>query len=219
MNNNIKKKLPDDMPGFIRSGALSGFVSTLIFTVTHQIFIADIWFSFPVMAAAGILCGICITGSYMLMFKTPSAKSWLKYNLIFIIMFLALGIFSILYFDPVTTVDALMERNQQPAELIMSALPMTIIFTIIFSVIISKLYGSLPHHYAAVFITSIILMAVLGLNVSILGLVEIESNDFILVLELFGFIFEIIFVFAIGPIFLERKKIIIKTEKLIKREQ
>ena len=44
MNNNIKKNLPDNMPGFIRSGALSGLVSTLIFTVTHQIFIADIWF-------------------------------------------------------------------------------------------------------------------------------------------------------------------------------
>jgi len=49
-------------------------------------------------------------------------------------------------------------------------------------------------------------MIALRLNVSILGLVEIPTNSFYLVLELFGLIVAILLVFASAFIILERKR-------------
>jgi len=119
---------------FIFSGAISGVVSTFIFTIIHHIFIVNIWFSFPIMAVAGIICGISISGSYKLLFDNPTIISWLKYNFIFLSMFILLAAVSILYFDPITTTAAVMQQNVRPDELIDKALPLTVIFTVLFSV-------------------------------------------------------------------------------------
>ena len=106
---------------YTRSGAISGIISTFIFTIIHDIFISDIWYSFFIMAIAGIICGVCISISYGLLFKKPSIGSWFRYNLIFIAMFLLLGVASVLIFEPITTVAALMQANDRPDELINQA--------------------------------------------------------------------------------------------------
>jgi hypothetical protein len=157
------------------------------------------------MAAAGIISGISISGSYNSLFINPAARSWLTYNSIFIAMFFLLGLISVLYFQPVTTVAALIEANERPGELISAALPMTIIFTILFSILISYVYARRPIQYAIILVTCSILMLILGLNVSIIGLVSIPTSSFYLILELFGLIFIILAVYAILFLLLEKK--------------
>ena len=210
LNNNSKVILIDGIKSFVFSGAISGILSTFVFTIIHHIFIVNIWFSFPIMAVAGIICGIGISVSYKLLFDSPTISSWLKYNSIFLIMFILLGTFSILYYDPITTVAAVMAKNDSPAELITKALPITIIFTLSFSLFVCKLYGRSFLHYVTIFLTCTILMTALGLNISILGLVEIPTNSIILVLELFGLIITILLVFAAVLIIIERKRFLIK---------
>lgn len=166
------------------------------------------------MATAGVLSGIFIGGSFGLLFESPSIKHWTQYNSIFIFMFLLLGVSSILLFDPVTTVAALMAQNERPDELINKAMPMTLVFTIAFSIIISLLYGRRLLHYGVILITCTILMIILGLNVSILGFVEISTNSIYLILELFGLIIIIFVVFAGVFIPLERKHLLFITGDL-----
>jgi hypothetical protein len=192
---------------YMRSGAVSGIISTSVFTVIHHIFIADIWFSFLIMASAGMICGVLIGGSYGLLFTCPSFITWLKYNFIFVVMFLLLGLTSIIIFEPVTTVSALMKANERPDELIQKAFPMTLIFTILAAVIISILYGHRLLHYFVILLTCAILMMALGLNVSILGLVYIPTGSVYLILELFALIITILTVYAFVFMLLEKKNL------------
>lgn len=158
------------------------------------------------MAAAGMVSGICIGLSYGLLFKIPSIVGWIKYNSLYILMFLLLGLTSIIIFEPVTTAAALMETNARPGELIEGALPVTAVFTISFAVILSLLYGQRLLHYGVILLTCTVLMIVLGLNVSILGLVDIPTGAFYLVMELFALIIVIMAVYAAAFIVLEKKK-------------
>ena len=192
---------------FILSGAIAGFVSTLIFTIVHQILITDIWFSFFIMAAAGIISGIAIAGSYGKIIKTPSIKNWLGYNFIFIFMFVLIALCSILVFEPVTTAAEVIQAKIRPDELIKRALPLSGIFTASFSLIMGFIFGKKVIDYLLILLTNSILMIFLGLNVSIIGLVKIPSSFIYLVFELFALIITIFVVYAGVFIILERKNL------------
>jgi hypothetical protein len=99
---------------FLRSGTIAGLVSALIFTIVHQIFISDIWFSIPIMLIAGALCGPSLGWSYGVLVSVPTLKNWLAYNLVYMAMFGILGAVSVAAFDPITTVEALIEVNESP---------------------------------------------------------------------------------------------------------
>ena len=194
------------IPGsFAFTGALSGFVSTFLFTVVHQIFISNIWFSFVFMAGAGILSGFLIAMSFGILFRSCTSFSWFSYNSIFLVMFLLLALFSVIVFEPVTTMGELLQANGPPDDLIRKAFPMTILFTIAFAVIISVLYAKKLLQVLMVVITCAELMLVLGLNVSVIGLVDIPRTGFHLIMELFGLILLILFMNAIIFRILERK--------------
>jgi hypothetical protein len=194
------------IPGsFAFTGALSGFVSTFLFTVVHQIFISNIWFSFVFMAGAGILSGFLIAMGFGILFRSYTSFSWFSYNSIFLVMFLLLALFSVIVFEPVTTMGELLQANGPPDDLIRKAFPMTILFTIAFAVIISVLYAKKLLQVLMVVITCAELMLVLGLNVSVIGLVDIPRTGFHLIMELFGLILLILFMNAIIFRILESK--------------
>lgn len=195
---------------YIRSGAVAGIISTLIFTIAHHIFIANIWFSFPLMAVAGIICGVLIAWSYELLFNISSAATWAKYNFIFIIMFLLLGLMSVMIFEPVTTLADVMSNNQRPDKLIAHAMPLTISFILASTILISLLCGEKISHYLAILLTCSVLVLILGINVSIIGLVDIPKNSFYLIFELFALIILIMTAYAIMFLILERKRLINK---------
>lgn len=193
---------------YVCSGAVAGAVSAFAFAVIHHLFISDIWFSLIIMMPAGVLCGGCIGWTYSLLFEMPSIGSWLRYNLLYVAMFVLLGIASVLVFEPVTTVAALIVANEPPDALIGQAMPMTIVFTLAATALLSWMYGRNWLHYGAILLTCTLLVLLLGLNVSVIGLVYIPGNSLYLIAELFGLIFAINAFYVAAFIALERKNLI-----------
>ena len=177
-------------------GALAGVVSTLVFTIVHDIFISSIWFMVWPMVAAGVLCGALVSWSYGLLAVAPSLRGWLGYNLIFTLSFGLLGALSVLLFEPVTTMAAVVSLNGPPTALIDQAMPMTVLFTLGMAVVITLRYGRTLQHFLAVLLTCVVLVALLGLNVSAIGLVEIPNSALFVVAELFGLIVALNAVYA-----------------------
>lgn len=173
---------------FALNGAIAGAISTFVFTIVHHIFISNIWPMFVIMAGMGALCGGCIGWSYGLLVERPSRRSWLVYNLIYVAMLILLGLLSLWLFEPVTTIAALSASGGVPLDLLGQALPMTAVFTLVMSIVITLEYGRSWAKFGVVFVTSVLLVLLLGHNVFIIGLVDIPRGSFYLVLEMFGLI-------------------------------
>jgi len=193
--------------GFGLTGALAGAASAFAFVVLHDIIISDIWFSLVLMLVAGALCGLCIGWTYRLMFPAPSIGSWWRYNLTYVAMFVALGIASALAFEPTTTMAALTAADEPPHELIVTALPMTVGFTLVAAAVITKLFGRRRRNFGAVLLTCTVLVVLLGLNVSVIGLVDIPRGSQYLVAEMLGLIVFLNVVFAAGFTGLQWKRL------------
>jgi hypothetical protein len=161
------------LAGFIGSGALAGAVSTLGFTALHQLLINPIWFALPAMLLAGAVCGTCLAWGYTLAVPAPTTGSWVRYNLFFLTMFVALGLTSLLAFEPVTTIAALLQAQEPPRALIGRALPVSGLFTLATAALLSVRYRPGWRGAAGLLLTTGVLVLVLGLNISILGLVEV----------------------------------------------
>ena len=176
-----------------------------MFVVVHDIFISDIWFSVVVMVVAGVVCGLCIGWSYGVVTEQAAYRSWILFNVSFVVMLFALGAASVLVFEPTTTIAFLIEEDEPPGDLIAQALPTTLAFTAVAAVAISILFGRTWAHFGAVLVTSIVLVALLGLNVSVIGLVDIPTDSLYLIAELFGLILLLDLVLAVVFVILERK--------------
>ena len=192
------------MKASLFAGVISGVVSTLIFTIVHDVFISDIWFMLLPMLAAGALCGALVSWSYSLLVAVPSQWSWLIYNLIYVALFGLLGMASVLFFEPVTTMAAVVTLNGPPTALIDQAMPMTILFTLGMAAFITLLYGRSITKFLAVLLTCTVLVALLGLNISAIGLVEIPSGSLVVIAKLFGLIVVLNAVYVIVYLVLER---------------
>jgi len=175
-------------PGYGISGIICGILSALIFTIIHDIFISNIWFSLTAMLISGAICGFCVAGSFYLLFQNPSIRLWWKYNFIFVLLFMVLGVLSVIFYEPVATVGELLVRNEPPRELITQAAPLTIVFIFVSSIVLGRFYGKKFVHYVMIFLTCSILILVLGLNVSLIGLVFFPSDTLYLVLETYALI-------------------------------
>jgi hypothetical protein len=188
---------------YSRSGALAGAISAFLFTVIHDIFISNIWFAALIMIIAGALCGLCLGWSYSLLFDPPAIGSWIRYNLLYVIMLMLLGLTSVLLFEPVVSMAALMALNGPPDDLIREAMPMTLLFTLGSAIAISLCTKRSWPHFGAILLTTTILVLLLGLNVSALGLVSIPSGSLYLVAEFLGLIVVINVIFVVAFIALE----------------
>jgi len=191
--------------GYPFSGAVAGSVSSVSFAFVHDVFISDIWFSLVFMMIAGALCGICMGWSYGLLYNTHTAGNWIQYNTMYVILFIFLGIISVIVFDPKTTIAALIAANQPPRELIREAMPMTVVYTLIASILLTQFFGRSWRRFGAILLTTSILVLLLGLNISVIGLVSVPLGSFYLILELFGLILAINIVFAMVFYVMERK--------------
>jgi hypothetical protein len=83
---------------------------------------------------------------------------------------------------------AVVTLNGPPTELIDQAMPMTTVFTLGMAALITLLYGRSITKFFAVLITCTVLVALLGLNLSATGLVNIPSGSLVVIAELFGLI-------------------------------
>jgi hypothetical protein len=185
------------------AGAIAGVISTLFFIIIHDIFISDIWGMTGIMLFAGALCGLCVGWSYSLLVSEHTIGRWLGYNALYVLMLMLLGVASVLMFEPEMSFAALMALNGPPDQLIAQALPMTLIFTLVSAIAISRLYRTSLKQFGAVLLTSIVLVLLLGLNVSAIGLISIPNGSLYLVAEFLGLIVLINIVFVAVFIALE----------------
>jgi hypothetical protein len=163
----------DRIAGFIASGGIAGAASTLVFTTVHQFLISPIWFAFPAMLVAGALCGTSLAWSYALVVRTPTIGSWVNYNSLYLAVLVALGLTSLAVFDPVTTIAALLAAKEPPRQLIGRALPVTVVFTVATAALLSGIYRPGWRGAGGIFVTAVVIILFLGLNISTLGLVGI----------------------------------------------
>jgi hypothetical protein len=169
---------------YLRSGAIAGALSAVCFAFIHAWFISDIWFFAWVMVAAGALCGLCLALGYAVVVVTPTAGNWVRYNAHFVVMLAILGFLSVLFFEPVTTIAALLRLDGPPEDLFQQALPLTVAFTLVTVIVLSLYYRRGWRGFAALLLATVVLVALLGLNVSVIGLVNIPRSFLYLVFEL-----------------------------------
>jgi hypothetical protein len=193
---------------YARSGAAAGVVSAFVFAVIHDLFISDIWFSLIALVVAGAVCGLCLGWSYALLVTAPSLGGWVRYNLLYLAMFLLLGAASVLVYEPVTTLSAVIAANAPPDELIRQAMPMTVAFTLATAALVSLLYPKSWTRFGAILLTCTVLVLSLGLNVSTIGLVDIPRGSLYLIMELFGLILALNGVYVLVFIALERRSLL-----------
>jgi hypothetical protein len=192
--------------GFVGAGALAGALSALVFTAIHQWLINPIWFALPVMILAGGLCGMCLAWSYALVIHTPTVGSWLRYNLLFLVMFVVLGLTSLIAFEPVTTIAALLQTNEPPRQLIGHALPVTGLFTLATAALLSLLYRPRWPGVGAILVTTVVLILFLGLNISVLGLVAVPRSAQGVLAEVFALLLALSGIYAAGVVVLRRSR-------------
>jgi hypothetical protein len=82
----------------------------------------------------------------------------------------------------------LLTLDGPPGDLIGDAFPLTIVFTLGTAVILSVLFGRTPAAFGAILVTSSVITALLGLDVSLIGMVQIPTSSLYLVVELAGLI-------------------------------
>lgn len=188
----------------LASGGIAGFMSVLAFTWIHDLFISDIWGMLPIMGVAGVVCGLSLAWSYSAVVQVPSPGSWIAYITAFTVMFCLLAVASVMVFDPVTTMAAVLAAGGPIDHLFGQALPLSIGFAVVFPIVLIRLFGKGWSSLGRVLMTSVLLMALLGMNVSAIGLVDIPVEGWYLVAELLGLVVGLGVIYMIMALALDR---------------
>jgi hypothetical protein len=187
-------------------GAVAGAFSAVVFTAVHDLIISDIWFMLVPMALAGAVCGLGIALSYALLVDSPTMGGWLRYNLHYLLLLIGLAPLSLLLFEPVTTIPALLASpDGLPAELIREILPLAAVYTLFMALLITWLYGRRWSRLIVVLPTCAVLVLLLGLNVAAFGLVQLTAGWAPLMLELLGLVVALNLVYVVAFLWLARK--------------
>ena len=170
------------------AGVLAGCMSTLVFTCVHQLTISDIWFMIVPMLIAGAVSGLCIAWSFQRVFVSQSVRAWLAYNGALLLMFGVLAVASILILEPVTTMAELTATSGPVDHLIVPALPVTVLVTVLTTVVIGRTVARRWTDYLRILLTAAVLMVLVGLNISVLGLVDFAGATLAPVVKFLGLV-------------------------------
>lgn len=174
-------------PHVALSGALAGIATVIVFTAAHHVLISDIWFSLIPMLVVGALCGAALSWSYAVVCADAAPGSWVRYNLSHLTVLLLLGAGSMAVFDPITTAAALMASpGPPPDELFARALPFTGLFTLGATAVLGVIWGRTLPKVGAILVATVALVFLFGLNISIIGLVEMSGDGYRALAEFLG---------------------------------
>jgi hypothetical protein len=189
---------------FTAAGAFSGALSALVFCVVHQLLISPIWFALVAMLVAGAVSGTSLAWSYILIARTPTVGSWIRYNFMYVVILLVLGAVSLIMFEPVTTIATLLKSNEPPRALIGQALPLTALFTIGSAGLLTVLYRPGLVGQLAILMTTLVIVLFLGLNISILGLVFVPKSSLYVAGEVVALIVALALVYSVSMAYVWR---------------
>lgn len=180
------------------AGAIAGAVSTVVFTAVHQATISNIWGMLPVMLVAGAVSGMTLAWTYTRLLQRCTAATWIGFNGLFLAMFAGLAAVSVVVFEPVTTMSAILEASGPVDDLIIRALPLSAVFVVGTTVVLGVVFARAWTDYLRLLLSVTVLMVFLGLNVSVLGLVEFAGAEVGPVVFFFVLIVLLDVVFATG---------------------
>jgi hypothetical protein len=195
------------------SGGIAGAVAGLSFAIVHGVMISEIWFSLPMLLVAGALCGCCLGATYGMLRETPSLASWLGYNALFVGFFALIAIVSELVYEPMISLAELMAGGP-PSYMWGQAMPLVVVCTLLMATLLQRIYGRTWGHFLALLGTSAALVLLLGLNISLMGLVYVPIESYYLVAETFGLILILNLVFAACFAGLEWKRFLVRPNAL-----
>ena len=159
-----------------------------MFTVLHQVFINPIWFLYPVMLVAGVLCGVSLAWCYSVLVAEPSTKSWASFVGLFTVMFGLLAVASALVYEPVYTMAEIVESTGGNPIPISETAALMVFFTVGWAALLTIGYRAGWKGFWVTLAATVVLMLLLGINVSTMGLVDIPKSGWVLVAEFFGFV-------------------------------
>jgi hypothetical protein len=191
----------------VLSGAVSGAGTVVGFTVLHQLLISDIWFSFVPMLVAGLACGASLAWSYRLQFQPATPRRWWSFITLHTALLLGLGGASVAIFDPAVPMAALIAANEPPAELIAQAMPLTVGWIILAAASPTLLWGKSMKGLASNSLTATLLILLLGLNVSVLGLVDMSGGSPFVILEFLALLVVIMLGYGAAFHLMERERL------------
>jgi hypothetical protein len=168
-------------------GAAAGALAALAFAAVHALWITDIWFTLVPMMIAGAVCGGTIAWSYGRLFE-PSIRTWLGYNTSYVVALAVLGLVSVVVFEPRTTMAEVLAGDGPPVDLIRDALPLTVAFTVATALLLGVRFGRTLAAFGTILVTASVLMVLLGLDVSVIGMIRIPTESLYLVVEMAGLI-------------------------------
>lgn len=172
---------------FPLTGATAGAFSALVFMVVHDVLISDIWYSLVTMLVSGALCGGAVAWTYAMLFPRPAFVGWFGYNLLYVGVLVAIGLASLLIYTPVATVAELIAAGGgAPMELIRQATPLSVVSIVVAASLIHAFWGRGIGQFLAILLTCTLVIVLLGINVSVLGLVEFNRHGWMLVLFTYG---------------------------------
>lgn len=187
------------------AGAISGTVSSLVFTILHGLIISNIWFMLIPMLVTGAICGLLISWSYEILVYRPSVAGWLGYNSIYVVLLFLLGPISLLLFEPIMTIPELVSSpNGLPDELFQEILPLVALYIPLMAFIITGLHGRRWKAYWVVLITSAVLVFLLGMNIAPMGLIFLTSGWVTMLLEVVVLVVALNLVYVAVYLLLER---------------
>lgn len=170
------------------AGAAAGVVATTVFTIAHHLFISPIWWAFPFMAVAGAVCGTVLVWCFTTLVEARTARSWAVFVGLFTLMFGLLAVASSIVYEPIITMAEVVGSTGGNPIPIGESLGLIVVFTLGWATLLSVVYRQGWTGFAAALAATTILMLTLGVNVSTMGLVEIPTTGWVLVLEFFGYL-------------------------------
>lgn len=189
------------------SGAAAGAASAFAFTALHHLVISDIWFSLPFMLGAGALSGVCLAWTHAVLFPVPTAVGWWIYSSVWVALLVLLGLASFIVYEPITTMAAVMAAGGAPPnELLLRATPLTVVFVLAATAVLSMIWGRTALKVVSILVSTTVIIALLGINVSALGLVELDGTAVFLLVEMVGLIMALLYGFAAIYQLLERRR-------------
>jgi hypothetical protein len=190
-------KVPSER-GFVRDGALAGAISVVVFTAVHHLIISDIWVTLPLMLFAGVICGMCLAWTFESLFRSSTMGRWVIWNLVILASLAALAIASLIIYEPVVAMSAIMERGGPVDGLVVRALPLTAIFAVVVAGALGLAFRAGATGYGRLLVTTTLLMLLVGINLSVLGLVDFAGDSLRPVSMFFGLVILLDAVYAIA---------------------
>lgn len=155
------------------------------------------------MAMAGAISGLCLACTYRRFVSIPSVGSWVRYNATYLGLFALIPPVSVLMLDPVITIAEASNADGPLDDLLVEALPLTVASVIGIALVVTLLFGSLRSDFGPALAASVVLMLFLGLNLTIMGLVEFSAADSGVILGFMGLVVFIGVVFMVTVIGIE----------------